>query len=161
MTEEATFWDGLTDEDGQPVHAPAEIEDWSENLRKRIAKPMPQQGVIKTPDSIIHDLDVVQYVAGQNVAVLREADRTRRAARRSLAKAVAHAQKAATGKTVDARKAEIEIATAVEADATEDAEIAYTYAKSIAELTETTKSAVQTQARQVEITYQLAGRRGA
>lgn len=147
----------LRDEDGAEVHAPAEIEEWAENLRKRIAKPLPQRGVIKTPDSIIEDLEVVQYVAGQNVAVLREADRTRRAARRALAKAVAKAHKSATGKTVDDKKAEVEIATEAEADAVENAEIAYTYAKSIAELTETTKSAVQTQSKQVELTYSLAG----
>lgn len=147
----------LRDETGAEVHDPAEIEEWSENLRKRIAKPIPKPGQIKTPDSIIEDLEMVQYVAGQNVAVLREADRTRRAARRALAKAVAQAQKAATGKTVDDRKAEVEIATEAEADAAENAEIAYTYAKSIAELTETTKSAVQTQSKQVELTYQLAG----
>jgi len=147
----------LVDESGVEVHPPEEIEEWAENLRKRIAKPIPQQGVIKTPDSIIEDLEMVQYVAGQNVAVLREADRTRRSARRALAKAVARAHKAATGKTVDDKKAEVEIATEAEADLVENAEIAYTYAKSIAELTETTKSAVQTQSKQVELTYGLAG----
>lgn len=147
----------LVDEGGAEVHAPGEIEEWAENLRRRIAKPLPTPGLIKTPDSIIEDLEVVQYVAGQNVAVLREADRTRRAARRALAKAVARAMKAATGKTVAEREAEVEIATETEADLTEDAEIAFTYAKSIAELTETTKSAVQTQSKQVELTYQLSG----
>lgn len=148
----------LVDEEGT-VSTPAQIENWSEKLRRRIAKPLPTQGRVKTPDSIIEDLEMVLYVAGQNVAVLHEADRTRRAARRALAKAVASATKAAAGKTVDARKAEVELATETEADAAENAEIAYTYAKSIAELTETTKSAVQTQARQVEITYSLASSR--
>lgn len=152
----------LLDEDGTVVHSPAEIEEWSENLRRRIARKMPEPGTVKTPDSIIADLDMVVYVAGQNVAVLKEAERTVRAARRTLAKAIARATKAAEGKTVAEREAEVEIATEAEADAAENAEIAFNYAKRIADLTETTKSATQTQAKQVEITYSLAGsRRGA
>jgi len=149
----------LDDDNGRPVESPAQIEEWAERLRKRLSKPLPDDGAVKTPDSIIHDLELVQYVAGQNVAVLREADRTRRAARRALAKATARATQTATGKAADIRKAEIELAVEAEADAAEDAEIAFTYAKSVAELTELVKSAVQTQSKQVEITYSLAGSR--
>jgi hypothetical protein len=153
---------GLVDEEGRQVHPPAEIEEWSENLRRRIARKPPESGIIKTPDSIIADLDMVVYVAGQNVAVLKEAERTVKAARKELARAIARATKTATGKTVADREAEVTLATEAEVDLADDAEIAFNYAKRIADLTETTKSATQTQAKQVEIMYSLAGsRRGA
>lgn len=140
------------------VHPPAEIERWAEDIRQRIVGDRPpQDGVIKSPDSIIADLEVLKYVAGQNVVILREAERTRSRARRIHALAVARATKKAEGKTVAEREADVVLATAAEADAAEDAEIAYSYAKRVADLTESAKSATQTQAKQVEITYALAG----
>jgi hypothetical protein len=161
MTDEPTFESGVTGEDGHLIHSPAEIEEWSERLRKRIARRRPEPGLIKTPDSIIADLEMVQYVAGQNIAVLKEAERTLKSARKALARAIARATQAATGKTVADREAEVTLATEAEVDVADDAEIAFNYAKRLADLTEVTKSATQTQAKQVEITYGLAGRRGA
>lgn len=149
----------LADEDGRAVQSAHQIEEWSENLRVRIRRELPQQGTVKTPDSIIQDLDMVLYVAGQNVALVKEAERTSKAAKRALARAVAVARQKATGKSSDDRAAEVVLLTEMEQETADNADIAFNYAKGVAALTETTKSAVQTQARMVEATYQLAGSR--
>lgn len=149
----------LVDEEGRVVQSAEQIEEWSENLRLRIRRELPQQGTIKTPDSIIQDLDMVLHVAGQNVALVKEAERTNKAAKRALARATATARQKATGKSSDDRSAEVVLETETEQETADNAEIAFNYAKSVAALTETTKSAVQTQARQVEIMYSLAGSR--
>ncbi|ALJ20399.1 hypothetical protein [Microbacterium sp. No. 7] len=151
-----------------PVHSPAEIEEWAELVRRRIVRQPPRPGTVKTPDSIIEDLEHLKYAAGQNVVILREAERMRSAARRALARAQAAAQRTAREEakteklTVDEKAARVEELTEALADAVEVAEIAYNYARRVAELTESAKSTTQTQSKQVEITYALAGsRRGA
>lgn len=144
----------------RPLRTPSEIEERVSALRVRAIPPKPEPGsagLIKTPDSIIRDLEEVSYLAGQMVEALHEADRTRAKAKFVLAKAEAIARQAATGKTIPEKEAEILLATEVEREAAEIAEIAYRYAKECSGLIESRKSAIQTQAKQVEITYQLAG----
>ncbi|WGD38496.1 hypothetical protein [Lysinibacter sp. HNR] len=144
----------------RPVKAPEEIEQWASWIREKATKKPPEPGTIKTPDSIIQDLDELVYLAGQNVLILHEADWTRTTAKRELAKAEALASQGLTG-TAAARAAAVLLATHEEREAAEIADIAYRYAKSCADLVESRKSAVQTQSKQVEVTYQLAGSRRA
>jgi hypothetical protein len=144
-------------ESGQPVKDPATIQEWASGIRERTAK-APVPGEIKSPDSIIADLENLKYLAAQNVMILREADRTRRAARRMLSRARLTALKKATGKDAETRRLESDVAAEAEVEICDNAEIAYEYAKGIADAVRTNTSAVQTQAKQVEITYQLAGR---
>jgi hypothetical protein len=96
-------------------------------------------------------------LAAQNVRILREADRARRVAKRAHKLAYSVAYKNAQG-TVGDREASAEKATAGEWEAADNAEIAYEYARSVAQLVRDRTSAVQTQSKQVELTYQLAGR---
>jgi hypothetical protein len=142
----------------KPVEDPAQIEKWTDWVAARAGQKPPESGQIKTPDSIIADLELMGHLAAQNVRILREGDKTRRAARRLHARARLVAVKAATGKDADTRKLEAEVATEAEWEAADNAEIAYEYAKSVAELVRSRTSAVQTMAKQVELTFQLAGR---
>ncbi|WP_022886397.1 hypothetical protein [Glaciibacter superstes] len=149
----------VVDEDTQtPVEEPKQIEAWSDWVAQRAGRKPPEPGQIKTPDSIIADLDLMGHLAAQNVRILREADKTRRVARRAHARARLGALKDAVGKDADTRKLEAEVATEEQWESADNAEIAYEYAKSVAELVRSRTSAVQTQSKQVELTYQLAGR---
>lgn len=151
---------GMTDTDTgevEQVRQPAEIERWANWVRERVAI-QPVSGQLKTPDSIISDLENLKYLGAQNVMILREADKTRRDAKRTLARARLLALKDATGKDADTRRLEAEVASADQWEAADNAEIAYEYAKSVASLVRDNTSAVQTQSKQVELTYQLAGR---
>jgi hypothetical protein len=139
-----------------PVKDPSDIESAADVVRKRVA-PQSVLGQIKTPDSIIADLEAVKVAAAHNVLIVREADRTRRAAKRIHARARLKALKNAQG-TVDDRKAEADVVAMAEWEIADNAEVAYEYARSVAQLVRDRTSAIQTQAKQVELTYQLAGK---
>ncbi|UOE45507.1 hypothetical protein [Agromyces larvae] len=145
----------------EQVESPETIQRWTEYVARRVAAARPPDGAqVKTPDSIVADLEMLGHLAAQNVRILREADRARRVAIRQHKLARARALKDAQG-TVAEREAAADLATAVEWERADDAEIAYDYARSMARLVEQRTSAVQTQSKQVELTYQLAGRGGA
>lgn len=141
------------DEEVKPVE---DLESNVEFIRKRAAV-KPVEGQIKTPDEIVGELDQLKYLAGLNTLVLREAAKTRKANRKRAIRARALASKRATGKDAKTRELQVEVMAAAQIDAAEDAEIAYDYAKSVAQLVYENKSSVQTQFRAVELTYQLAG----
>jgi hypothetical protein len=135
------------------------IEGWSNWVRERAAvRPVP--GQIKTPDSIIADLENLKHLAAQNVMILREADKTKRSMKRALKRARLAALKSATGKDAETRALEADVACEAEWEAADNAEMAHDYAKTVAQLVYENKSSVQTQAKQVELTYQLAGMTG-
>lgn len=140
----------------EDVVAPADIESEVEFIRRRAAR-RPVEGQIKTPDDIVRELEDLKYLAGLNTLVLRKAAVTRKANRKRALKAKALAAKRANGKDAKTRELQIEVIAAAQIDALEDAEIAYDYAKSVAQLVYENKSSVQTQAKQVELSYQLAG----
>lgn len=144
------------------IEQPGDVNAWSEYVRDKIT-PTVIDSEIRTPDWIIHQLDDVAAAAGRMVLVVKEADVIRRSAARALAKAQARAQRtaAAEGGRVADKAARVEELTENEADEADVAEAAYQYARSIARLVEERKSAVQTMARMVELTYQLAGSRRA
>lgn len=141
------------DVDVKPV---SEIESNVEFIRKRAAA-RPVEGQIKTPDDIVRELEQLKYLAGLNTLVLREAAKTRKEHRKLAIRARAMAVKRATGRDAKTRELQIEVIAAAQIDAAEDAEIAYDYARSVAQLVYENKSSVQTQAKQVELSYQLAG----
>lgn len=150
----------LDQETGKPVEDPSTIEQWSEKLRASVGeltRPMPA-GTVKTPDDIIRDLDELDRIASQVVAVTREADKTRRAAKRMLTKARLRARGGADAKDAEARGEQVSVASMAEWEIFDNSEVAYEYARSVARLVENRASHVQTQSKQVEVTYHLAGR---
>lgn len=145
---------------------PAQITDavsanqWTEYVRAKIT-PDTVDSEIRGPDWIIHALDDVGAAAGRMVLVVKEADRVRGEASRALVKAQARAQLQVKDEQlrVDEKAARVVEITEVESEAAAVAESAYQYARSVARLVEERKSAVQTMARMVELSYQLAGSR--
>lgn len=147
---------------------PAQITDpssanaWSHYVRDKVT-PTPDLSRVVTPDDVIAELQNLKAAAGRMVLVVKEADEIRGNAARALAKAVAKAQMTVRDEakvdklTVDEKAARVEELTAGEADGAAVAERAYQYARSVARLVDDQKSAVQTIARLVELTYQLAG----
>ncbi|AYG02398.1 hypothetical protein [Gryllotalpicola protaetiae] len=148
----------LDDLGGPDLVDPERVTAWCEYVARRVAPDEPPApGLIKTPDSIIYDLEMLGHLAAQNVRIVREADRTRRTAKRTLARARALALREAKGRDVESRKAETELATLNATETVDNAEVAYQYARDLAALVRDRTSAVQTQSKQVELTYQLSG----
>lgn len=141
----------------EDVKSAERIEAEVEYIRRRAATKPVEDGQVKTPDDIIRELEQLKYLAGLNTLVLRDAAKARKANRKRAILARALASKQATGKDAKTRELQIEVMAAEQIEALENSEIAYDYAKSVAQLVYENKSSVQTQAKQVELTYQLAG----
>lgn len=139
----------------------ASADAWSHHIR-RLVTTTPDPSHVTTPDDVIADLQALRAAAGRMVIVVKSADDVRGGAVRALAKAKARAQMTVRDEaqeeklTVDERAARVEQLTETEADAEAVAERAYQYARSVARLVDDQKSAVQTIARLVELTYSLA-----
>ena len=134
------------------------VVDAVEAVRARLT-PLPDDGVVRGPDWIIGELDTVSALAGRMVRVLWDAQVARDTAERASVRAAARALLNAPGSTVGERAAEAALnPDAVAAkEAADVADAAYQYARAVSRLVEDRRSAVQTMARQVEITYSLAG----
>lgn len=137
-------------------HTAAEVEGWVAQMRKEISIQPPAPGEIRTPDQIVEQLERVDSVAANALWIVKEADKVRSAASASLLRARATAQATAEGKNAEARAAAVDLATADERAAEADAQIAYRYAKGLADLVDSRKSSLQTQAKLVLATYQIA-----
>lgn len=135
----------------------AEVEGWVASLRQEIAIAPPTPGGVRTPDQILFALEHVDSVAANAVRVVKDADKLRAATAESLLRARARARAAATGKNSEERAAEVDVAVADERAAASAAQIAYRYARDVADLIDSRKSSLQTQAKLVLATYQLAG----
>lgn len=138
-------------------HTAAEVEGWVAQMRKEIAIEPPAPGDIRTPDQIIHQLELVDSVANKALWIVKEADKVRADASEDLLKARAVAQGKAEGKTAADRTAAVDIATESQLAEESAAQIAYRYAKGLADLVDSRKSSLQTQAKLVLATVQLAG----
>lgn len=138
-------------------HTAAEVEGWVAQMRKEIAIEPPSPGEIRTPDQIMGQLELVDSVAGKALWTVKEADKVRADAAETLLAARARAQGSAEGKTVADRTAAVELETADERTEEAAAQIAYRYAKGLADLVDSRKSSLQTQAKLVLATMQLAG----
>ena len=143
-------------------HTPAEVEGWVAQMRKEISIEPPAPGEVRTPDEIVQQLELVDSVAAKALWIVKEADKVRAQASEALVKARAVAQGRAEGKNAEARSSAVELATEEERAAESAAQIAYRYAKGLADLVDSRKSSLQTQSKLVLATYQLAGnpRRG-
>jgi len=140
--------------DAQSVNA------WADYVRDRVT-PTPDPNEIVTPDMVIQELRNSAAAAGRMVLVVKDADRIRREKARALARAQAAAQRTAAaegGRVADKAARVIEL-TENEADEADVADAAYEYARNVSRLVDGQKSAIQTIARMVELTYQLAGSR--
>lgn len=143
---------------GEHVESVEELTENVEFVRRRIVHRPDPDTQVRTPDSIIRELDELKYAAGLMPLVLRNAANARAANRRRAAKARALAASRASGRDAKSRELQVEAMAAAQIEAADDAEIVYQYARDVAQVIRDSTSAVQTQAKQVEITYQLAGR---
>lgn len=146
----------VMDREGRPVRDPAELEGEAEYVRARLA-PKPIVGQIKTPDDIITDLEWAKHLAAKSAVIIRDADRTLRALQVLYIKAELGVTRKSDAKSVEERKAEAQIALPELFAALSEAEVVFEFAKRVAKSVEGSTSAIQTQAKQVEITYHLAG----
>lgn len=143
-------------ETGRPIRDPEDVEQAANEIRARLAQ-RPVTGQIKTPDSIIEDLEYAKWAAAQSPAIIRDADRTVRVLQRRYSRAYSAQVRLSEAKAADERRLEAEVALEpllVQLDA---AEVALEYAKRVAKSIEASTSAIQTQAAQVRITYDLTG----
>lgn len=138
------------------AHTPAEVEGWVAKMRAEIRIAPPAPGEIRTPDEIVFQLERVDAVASDALWTVTAADKVRAAAAEALLKARARALGSAVGKNAEARAAEVDLATEAERNAEAAAQIAYRYAKGLADLVDSRKSSLQTQSKLVLATYQLA-----
>ncbi|WP_449278026.1 hypothetical protein [Leucobacter sp. GX24907] len=137
-------------------HTAAEVEGWVAKMRKEIAFEPPAPGTIVTPDQITFELRVLDDKAGKTLWIVKEADKLRADTAELLLRARAKARGAAEGKTAADREAAIDIATEQERAEAEAAQIAYRYAKGMADLVDARKSSLQTQSKLVLASMQLA-----
>ncbi len=136
--------------------AAEKIERAVEALRARLA-PAPTEGLMKSPDEMIDDLEWAKHGAGQLALQLKSASLLVRDARRSWARAHALALKASDGKSAEMREADADLVCEPEQIALDAAEVAQEYAKGVARAIEQTGSMTQTQAGLVKAQMALAG----
>lgn len=146
----------VLDRKGRPVWDPVYSEHRTELVRARLS-PAPVEGIYKTPDEMISDLDWSKYGVGQIALVLKEAGRTVKAVARRLARARALALQASEGRSADQREADVVLACEAEQELFDDAEIALDFAKNTARGIESSASQTQTQAGLVKSQLSLAG----
>lgn len=128
----------------------------AEYVRSRLA-PSPTEGIQKSPDEMIDDLEWTKYGTGRIALVLKEADLIRRRARRAFEAEHAKALLASDGKSSEQREAEALLVCAEERLALDEAEVAYDFARGVARSIEQTGSMTQTQASLVKAQLSLAG----
>jgi ABC-type nitrate/sulfonate/bicarbonate transport system substrate-binding protein len=138
-------------------HTAAEVEGWVAKMRQEIAIAPPAPGDIRTPDQIIFQLERVDSVANHALWIVTQADKVREAAAEALLRAKAKAQQTVDGKNAEARAAAVNLATEHERAEEAAAQIAYRYAKGLADLVDSRKSSLQTQSKLVLGTMQMAG----
>lgn len=136
---------------------PAEVEGWVARMRQEIAIEPPAPGEVRTPDQIIQQLELVDSVANKALWIVKEADQVRGDAAEELLRARASALGSVEGKNAEQRAAAVDLQTEEVRAREAAAQIAYRYAKGLADLVDSRKSSLQTQSKLVLATYQLAG----
>ncbi len=149
------IFDGLGQVEAVQMEA-ARIGYPIERVRLRLA-PMPEQGLHKTPEQMVDDLEWAKHAAGLVALSLKESSELVRDARRRWARAHALALRASTGKSSEQREADALLATEDEQLALDIAEVALEYAKGLARAVEQTGTMTQTQASMVREQMRLAG----
>lgn len=141
------------------LHVPTEVERITadaEYVRSRLA-PQPTDGILKSPDEMIDDLEWAKYGTGRIAFVLKEADTARRRARRAFDLAHGVALLGSDGKSSEQREAEANALCQEEREALDEAEIAFEFARSVGRSVEGSASMTQTQASLVKAQMSLAG----
>jgi hypothetical protein len=138
------------------LSAAERIEQAAEKVRARLA-PMPTEGMHKTPEEMVDDLEWAKFGSGRIALVLKEAGALVKGSGRALAVARARAMQKATGKSADQREAQVVLAVLEEQQVFDDAVIAQEFAKAVARSVEESGSLTQTQASLVKAQMQLAG----
>lgn len=136
---------------------PADVEAWVARMRQEVAVEPPAPGDVRTADQVMHQLELVDSVAAKALWVVKEADRVRADAAENLLRARAKAQGTVEGKTAADRAAAVDLSVEAERAAEAAAQVAYRYAKGMADLLDSRKSSLQTQAKLVLAEMQLAG----
>ncbi len=138
------------------THSAADVEGWVAQMRKEISFEPPTAGEVVTPDRITYELRVLDDKAGKTLWIVKQADKLREATGEALLKARARARGTVEGKNEGDRDAAIALATETERAEHEAAQIAYRYAKGMADLLDSRKSSLQTQAKLVLAAMQLS-----
>ncbi len=146
----------VLDERGRTVPDTSATEQEADQVRTHLA-PRPVAGQIKTPDDIIVDLEWAKHLASKSAAIIRDADRTLRALLREYNRRLVVEMKKSERKSADERLMEADTVLAEWKAAVDEAEVVLAYAKRVANSVESSTSAIQTQAKQIQITYELAG----
>lgn len=126
-------------------------------MRQEIAIEPPAPGELRTADQVMQQLELVDSVAAKALWVVKEADRVRADAAENLLRARAQSQGVAEGKTAADRTAAVDLSVETERTAEAAAQVAYRYAKGMADLLDSRKSSLQTQAKLVLAEMQLSG----
>jgi hypothetical protein len=134
----------------------AAIEARVEKVRARLA-PAPEDGVYKTPDEMVDDLEWAKYGTGQLALALKQAGSLMKDARARFAKSHAIAVRRSDGKSEQQREADALLQCQAEQLAMDVTETALQYAKDVARAIEQTGSMTQTQASLVRAQMALAG----
>lgn len=111
---------------------------------------------IKTPDSVIAELDQIKTEVAQRARLIQDAEKRALEADRLAKREFALAYKRASG-SVEDRKQQATIDADDFFQARDDAQIALNYLRQRSKDLEQGQMNLQTQARLVEITYRLAG----
>lgn len=141
------------------IHLPDEVEQitaHAEFVRSRLA-PIPEEGLQKTPDEMIDDLEWAKNGVGRIALVMKDARRAVKEANKIARRAKALALKSSDGKSTDLRDADVALLCEQEISDAEDAQIALDFAKDVARAVEQTGSMTQTQASLVKAQMSLAG----
>lgn len=134
----------------------AAIEERVETVRARLA-PSPEEGVFKTPDEMIEDLEWAKFGTGQLALALKQAGSLMKDARARHARSHAIAVRKSDGKSEQQREADALLLCQAEQLALDVTETALQYAKDVARAIEQTGSMTQTQASLVRAQMALAG----
>lgn len=132
------------------------ISDRIERVRSRLA-PAPTEGMLKTPDEMIDDLEWAKYGTGQIALALKQAGEQVRDARKSYREARASVIDSSDARSADKREAEVDLRCASERDLLDLAEVVQDFAKNVARSIEQTGSMTQTQANLLRSQLALAG----
>ncbi|MFJ4174030.1 hypothetical protein [Microbacterium sp. NPDC089696] len=132
------------------------IEAYAEDAR-RVAESNLDDGVVRGPDWVIAELELISAHAARMVLVIMNAETLKRRTATKLARAKANARIAHARKVPTLQTAHIVVDTAELQDEYDVAVAAFEYARRVGNLLAGYTTRVQSIGRQVEITYSLAG----
>lgn len=146
--------DVLVWEDGSLIDVDT-LEAFTEEARL-VAHPLDSKS-IRTPDSVIHDLDDASRWAARMVAIIATAEELKRQASGELGDAKAQAVIDMAGYPVREQPSRVRLATVEQRKAYDRAVVAFEKARRVGNLLSDFTSRLQTIGRQVELTFRIGG----